>query len=208
VKENFRCSYVAEYVVPLPLYVDPTAKPAKNPKVASQSEIFHLKDGQFLVLSRDSGAGHGADSSLSVYRQVDVFNIENATNIKGSTYDCASCSIASAKGVLKSGITPAQYCPFLDFNVNTQLNRFGVQNGGAQDSTLLNEKWESLGLVPVDGKDGKDGEYFLLSLSDNDFITQQGFSNFAEFAYQDGSGYNLDSQALIFKITLPKGVKI
>jgi hypothetical protein len=51
--------YAREFVVPLPLYNDPTAKACKNPKVAAQSEIFDIQDGQFFVLARDSGAGHG-----------------------------------------------------------------------------------------------------------------------------------------------------
>jgi hypothetical protein len=42
----------------------------------------------------------------------------------------------------------------------------------------LNEKWESLALLPVNGdgddkKDDKD-EYYIISISDNDFITQNG----------------------------------
>jgi len=55
--------------------VDPTAKASKNPKVAAQSEIFLIQDGQFFVMARDSGAGLGQTSSLSVYRQIDVFDI-------------------------------------------------------------------------------------------------------------------------------------
>jgi hypothetical protein len=57
------------------------------------------------------------------------------------------------------------------------LNRFGVHNGGEQDATLLNEKWESLALLPVDGKfetKGDGHEYYLISFSDNHFITQDG----------------------------------
>lgn len=196
--------YAREFVVPLPLFNDPTAKPSKNPKTAAQSEIFHIQDGQFFVLARDSGAGHGQDNSLSVYRHIDVFDIASATDIKGSTYDCTNCSIASAKGVLKSGITPATYCSFIDFNVNSQLNRFGLHNGGAQDANLLNEKWESIGIVPVDGLVGDDDEWFVFSLSDNDFITQDGHLNGGAFDYADGTGYNLDNQALVFKISLPE----
>lgn len=110
--------YAREFVVPLPLYNDPTAKASKNPKVAAQSEIFHIQDGQFFVLARDSGAGHGQSVSTSVYRHIDVFDIATATDIKGNTYDCANCSIASEDlGVLKAGITPATYCSFIDFNV-------------------------------------------------------------------------------------------
>ena len=32
--------------------------------------------------------------------------------------------------------------------------------------------------MPVDGKKGRDGEYFVFSVSDNDFITQDGKSRF------------------------------
>jgi hypothetical protein len=110
--------YAREFVVPLPLYNDPTAKASKNPKTAAQSEIFHIQDGQFFITSRDSGAGHGQLISTSVYRHIDIFDIATATDIKGNTYDCATCAIASEDlGVLKTGITPATYCSFIDFNV-------------------------------------------------------------------------------------------
>ncbi|KAI0186228.1 esterase-like activity of phytase-domain-containing protein [Xylaria flabelliformis] len=195
--------YSGEWIVPLPLYVDPTAKPSKNPKAAAQSEILGLENGQFFVLSRDSGAGNGQDVTQSVYRQIDVFDISNATNIKGA-YDCvnATCTVASADtGSLNGNVTTAEYCSFLDFNVNAQLNRFKVHNGGATDSGLLNEKWESLGLVPVNPI-APNGDYFVFSLSDNDFITQNGYMNSGKLPYADESGFNLDSQALIFKITI------
>lgn len=195
--------YAREFVVPLPFYNDPTAKASKNPKVAAQSEIFYIQDGQFFVLSRDSDAGHGAASNTSVYRHIDVFDISSATDIVGSIYDCANCSIASSAGVLKTGITPASYCSFIDYNLNSQLNRFGVHNGGDQDSRLLNEKWESIGIVPVDGLAGDDDEWFVFSLSDDDFITQDGYLEGGNFTYADASGYNLDNQALVFKIKLP-----
>ena len=110
--------YAREFVVPLPFYDDPTVKASKNPKVAAQSEIFHIQDGQFFILSRDSGAGHGQAVSTSVYRHIDVFDIATATDIKGNTYDCTTCAIASEDlGVLAAGITPATYCSFIDFNV-------------------------------------------------------------------------------------------
>ncbi|KAI1360953.1 esterase-like activity of phytase-domain-containing protein [Xylaria arbuscula] len=197
--------YAGEWIVPLPLYNDPTAKPSKNPKVAAQSEILALENGQFLVLSRDSDAGNGQDVTESVYRQIDVFDISDATDIKAAGgYDCtdATCVVADADtGSLMDGITSATYCSFLDFNVNAQLNRFNVHNGGNTDPGLLNEKWESLGMVPANPKD-PNGEYFVFSLSDNDFITQDGYMNGGALPYADESGYSLDSQALIFKITI------
>lgn len=176
-KSNKAAEYKAEYVVTLPLWTDPTAKASKATKVAAQSEIHSLGNGQFLVLARDSGSGHGQSSSLSIYRHADIFDISSssgATDIMSAANDATNGSIASSTGVLKPGIHAAAYCTFLDYNVNSQLGRFGLHNGGAQDAKLLNEKWESLALVPVDGKKGKDGEWFLFSLSDNDFITQDG----------------------------------
>ncbi|KAF3062240.1 hypothetical protein GL218_03000 [Daldinia childiae] len=195
--------YAGEWVVPLPLYNDPTAKKSKNPKAAAQSEIHAIENGQFFILSRDSGAGHGTDNSLSVYRQLDVFDISDATDIKAAgKYDCTDCNVAKSKsGELKKKITVAKYCSFLDFNVNAQLNRFGIHNGGDQDQYLLNEKWESIGKVPVDPS-VSNGEFFVFSLSDNDFITQKGFMNGGKLPYSDESGYSLDSQALVFKVRI------
>jgi hypothetical protein len=135
---------------------------------------------QFLVLARDSGFGHGQSNSLSNFRHVDLIDISGATNVKSNANDAPTGAIASSSGVINSGIVPAKVCSFLDFNVNDQLNRFTegsgipIHNGGAQDAGLLNEKWESLGIVPVDGKDGDDDEWFLFSFSDNDFVTQNG----------------------------------
>ena len=167
----------AEVVVTLPLWIDPTAKKSKATKVAGQSEIHSLGHGQFLILARDSGSGHGQASATSIYRHADIFDISrssDATNIKSPANDATNGSIASATGTLDAGIQAAEYCPFLDFNVNSQLAKFGLHNGGAQDAGLLDEKWESLALAPVDGAEGKDGEWYLFSLSDNDFVTQDG----------------------------------
>jgi hypothetical protein len=190
--------YKNEWVVTLPLY-------KSDKKVAAQSEIHFISDTQFLVLARDSGAGRGqGNSTESLYRHVDVFDISNATSIKSIKNDAATGSIASSKGKLNSGISAAEYCPFLDFNVNSQLERFGVHNGGAQDASLLNEKWESLALVPVHPEQevGERTEFYLFSLSDNDFITQDGRMNFGKFRYKDASGYTLDNQALVFHVTI------
>lgn len=192
--------------MPLPKFPDPEEDPDDNLRVAKQSEVHALPNGQFLVLARDSGAGHGQPRSQSVYRNIDVFDIAAATDIK-ATYDCAACAIATTKAVLDENIAPAEYCPWLDFNVDAQLARFGLHNGGEQDASLLNEKWESIALAPVDPKNDVDGggdEFFLFSLSDNDFITQDGFMDGGKLPYADSSGYNLDSQALVFKVRIPK----
>ncbi|KAH7130840.1 outer membrane autotransporter [Dactylonectria macrodidyma] len=199
--------YKAEYVVPLPTFTDTSGKKL----VAAQSEMHFVSDKQFFFLPRDSNNGHGMSNSESVYRHIDIFDISAATNVKGATHDGFNDAIASSDGVLNDKIVPATVCSFLDFNVNSQLNRFGMHNGGSQDGALLNEKWEGIALVPVDRKDrtGKsDGdEYFLFASSDNDFVTQNGFMNFGRNTFSDESGYDLDSQMLVFRVTLPKGSK-
>ncbi|KAF1837088.1 hypothetical protein BDW02DRAFT_492295 [Decorospora gaudefroyi] len=190
----------AEYAVQLPML--------SSGKVAGQSEIHYISDTHFLVLARDSNAGRGQDSTESIYRNVDVIDISDATNIAGKV-DAIGGQVASTTGVLNSDIVPATYCPWLSFNNNDQLSRFGLHNGGAQDDGLLNEKWESLALSPVDKHDkigGGDG-YYLFSFSDNDFVTQNGYINFGQNQYKDASGYSLDQQVLVFKVELPKGVK-
>ncbi|KAK4547037.1 hypothetical protein LTR36_001258 [Oleoguttula mirabilis] len=199
-------TYLAEYIVP-ENHIDPSDA---SSKIAHQSEIHYISETQFLILARDSNAGRGQSSTQSLYRHVDVFDISNATDIRGEDADCYTCAVASSTGTLDSNVTAAQYCQWLDFNVNAQLNRFGVHNGGAQDSGLLNEKWESIALVPVNvggHRGGADDEYYLFSLSDNDFITQNGYLNHGRYRYADGSGYDLLNQALVFKVRLPSGSK-
>lgn len=84
-------SYVSEYVVQLPTYTNA----AGAARVAAQSEVHYISDTQFLILARDSGAGHGAASSTSIYRHIDVFDISKATNVKGPSHDSFNGSIAS-----------------------------------------------------------------------------------------------------------------
>ena len=197
-----QATYDSEYVVTLP------TRGSGSSKIAAQSEMHYISDTQFLVLARDSGEGRGqgtlntTENTNSTYRHIDVFDLSNATNIKGSVYDCTNCSIASSGGVLKSGIQAALYCPWLDYNNNTELARFHLHNGGYQDWGLLNEKWESIATVPVN-PGVNDGQFFIFTMSDNDFITQDGYMNFGRYQYVDSSGFDLDNQALVFRVQLP-----
>ncbi|KAK4223748.1 esterase-like activity of phytase-domain-containing protein [Podospora fimiseda] len=196
-----------EYVVPLPVFTDAQGRK----RVAAQSEIHYVSDDQLLVLPRDSSVGACTDNPTSIYRHVDVIDVKKATDIKGK-YDGFNESVASLDGVLKSEIKPAALCPWIDFNVNEELSKFGLRNGpqlaGLPTSSLLNEKWESLVLVPVEeDKHGDTYEYFLFAISDNDFITQNGFINGGKIPYKDASGCSLDQQTLVFRVTFPKGSK-
>lgn len=176
--------YKHEYAVLLPKYRDYTKDitSKKAYPVAAQSEMHQLPTGDFLVLARDSSFGNGQKHTRSVYRHADIISInrDTTTDLKGERYDAAGAAIASSKGVLDSDITPAQYCSFLDYNVNSELGKFGMHNGGKSGPSALNEKWESLALVPVEpgaqNGDNSHGEYFLFSFNDNDFMTQDGES--------------------------------
>lgn len=182
--------YMHEYAALLPKYCD-YAKEATSKKayaVAGQSEMHQLPTGDFLVLARDSGFGNGQKNTRSVYRHADVISIDRdtATDLKSDRYDAAGAAIASSDGVLNPDITPVQYCPFLDFNVNSELGRFDMQNGGKSGPSVLNEKWESLALVPAEPDaprgDNAHGEYFLFSFNDNDYMTQDGEFSALEWA--------------------------
>ncbi|RPA88248.1 outer membrane autotransporter [Ascobolus immersus RN42] len=197
-----------EFVVKLPTYTDPTKKPEENPRTAAQSEIAALSDTQFLVLSRDSNFGRGLEITTSQYRHVDVFDISKASNIFG-LYDGATDAV-SPGGVLRAGIKQAEYCSLIDFNNAVQIAKFGLENGGNSVGTL-NEKWEGIALVPNleddegrRGKKDKSKRYYAIAISDNDFITQDGYFGGGQYRYADGSGAELDNQSLIFEVTLEK----
>ncbi|KAK8159045.1 esterase-like activity of phytase-domain-containing protein [Phyllosticta citrichinensis] len=184
----------AEFVVPLPLYTNADGKT----RVAGQSSIVALSETQFLVLARDSGAGRAQDETKSVYRHVDVFDVADATDLRSlHGVDAVGGSVVSDDGVLRDDVVPAAYCPWLDYNVESQLERFGLRNGGEDGEALLSEKWESLVVVPVLE------DVYIFSLSDNDFITQDGYLDGGSFRYSDGSGQSVDTQALVFRATLP-----
>ncbi|KAL1645814.1 hypothetical protein SLS58_003698 [Diplodia intermedia] len=198
----------AEYVVPLPTFVNDDGKT----RVAAQSEMLALGPTQFLVLARDSGAGRAAGGTTrSLYRHVDVFDVGEATDVGDVDADSVDGSVVTdaGEGVLADGVAPARYCAWLDFNVEGQLARFGLHNGGVDDGGLLNEKWESLAVVPVLAAGGEvvEGEWFVISLSDNDFITQEGYMDGGRFEYKDETGASLDNQALVFRVGLERGLK-
>lgn len=196
-----------EWVVPLPVFVEkqplkgPTVPVDPTPMVAPASAIHALEDGRFLVLARDSDRGRGLKKTKSIYRHVDVFSLHNATDIQGK-FDDYTSSFAPG-GKLLPRISPAKYCSFLDMNLNAELSRFGVSNGGDVDDRenigLLNEKWEGLAVVPVFGMSK---EYFVFVSSDNDFVTQQGHFNFGKDEYRDKSGLDLENQNLVFRIRI------
>ncbi|KAK4236685.1 hypothetical protein C8A03DRAFT_35413 [Achaetomium macrosporum] len=121
--------------------------------VAAQSEIHYVSDTPFLVLPRDADAGRGREEPL--------------------------CRLFPADDLVAAR-APATLCPFLDYSINSALNKFAAENGDAVhngapvDFGLLHEKWEALALLPVSGGQGKKDckeEYYLFKFPDNGFIT-------------------------------------
>ncbi|THH07772.1 hypothetical protein EW146_g9209 [Bondarzewia mesenterica] len=114
-----RPALIGEWVVSLPQDSDG--------KTLAASELHFVSPGVFLVLARDGG-GHGGNGNESAYKQADLIDISNATDIHGTEYDDPLNPIAK-KGVLDSSITPATYVGFVSFINGTQLARFGLHNG-------------------------------------------------------------------------------
>ncbi|ANB14803.1 hypothetical protein AWJ20_2414 [Sugiyamaella lignohabitans] len=184
-----------EYVVVLPQFNDPAE--AKNPRTGESSELHFINDNQFLYLPRDSGRGQGQSNGTSIFRNAEIFDISSATNIAGSKYDNSSNPVAPDGKNLDSGVVAATGTPFVNYDDSTQLARVGMQNSNAGSSNDLDEKWESLALVPTFNAPN---DYFLFTMSDNDFITQNGYLNGQK--YKDDSGLNMPTQILAFWVTL------
>ncbi|KAI0330295.1 hypothetical protein GY45DRAFT_758973 [Cubamyces sp. BRFM 1775] len=183
-----RPTLIGEYVVPLPL--------SKKGKTQAASELHFVSEGIFLVLSRD-GDGHGGDDAKSSYKQADLLDISNATDIHGTSFDDPAYPIAK-DGNLDDSITPGTYVSFVDFIDDTQLGRFGVHNGKPVDQTLIDAKWESLALAPCMDPNFPD-DFFLFTAADNDFISTQGIALGKPF----NAGLDVDNQFMVFRLTLP-----
>jgi hypothetical protein len=189
---------VREHVVPLPFYKTTDDKT----RVAAQSELLALDENHFLLLSRDATNGYGYKTATSLYRKIDILDTTGATNIAGTKYD--GLVPVAPKGKIEDGIVPAKITGFIDINDNAQLNKFGLRNGEPNDGNNLSEKWEGMTIVPaLDPANPQD--YFLFVSNDNDFITQNGYQVGA--AYKDGSGADVDTIFLVYRVTLPIAAK-
>ncbi|KDR72255.1 hypothetical protein GALMADRAFT_229077 [Galerina marginata CBS 339.88] len=188
----FKARLIGEWVVPLP----------QSSKLNTEacSEIHFVSPNIFLALSRD-GDGRGGGDDKSSYKQADLFSISKATDIHNTKFDDPANPIAVG-GVLDSSITPADYVSFVNFLDPVQLARLGLHNGKPDDPTLVDGKWESLALAPVDDPAFPD-DYFLFTAADNDFQSTQGVADGIPF----DAGIDEDNQFMVFRVTLPSVVK-
>ncbi|MFD1744275.1 esterase-like activity of phytase family protein [Rhizobium helianthi] len=188
---------VHEYVVPLPTF-DNKGKVA----VAAQSEILAISDKAFLMLARDSNNGQGLKGDTSVYRQIVLVDLSQATDIANSEFDAGKP--VAPKGVVDPAVKTATLTPFIDLNDKAQLGRFGLHNGAPNDKNNLSEKWEAMSIASAQDATAPD-DYFLFVANDNDFLTQDGFQVGA--SYKAEGGADVDTMFQVFRVTLPGMVR-
>ena len=193
-----------EYVVTLPQ--------SKKGKTRGSSDLHFVQDGTFLVLARD-GNGFGDTDSDSSYKNAALISTDGATNIAGTKYDSPQNPV-SPGGKLVADIKDIQTQDFVSFVDKDQLAKFGLHTGGAIDQTLIASKLESLALVPV--TKNNDQDYFLITVSDNDFITTQGkqagqingTGPYVLQSYQDPYAIQYgsqDTQVFVYRLSIKKG---
>lgn len=187
----------SEWILPLPLYND-----NGTTLVASVGDLVALNGRQFLVLVRD-GNGRGSSSSTSLHRAIHLYDTTNASNLAGGVFDNPN-NAAAPKGVLAPSIVPATSALLINLNDAAQLGKFGLNNGPADNSNTLSEKWESLALAPALDPAAPD-DFFLFVGNDNDYSSTDGRQD--EDADGDNESYradlNIDSMLLVYRLTLP-----
>ncbi len=188
-----------QYVIQLPLIDDNGGTVAVN-RTGAQSSIIALNDHQLLILARD-GNGRGAGGA-PVFKSILLADLSTATNLTG--FDAEGAAVAPG-GALNVSVTPIQWTEALNMlgklgsGSAIELAKFGLNlNPAPGDANTISEKWEAMGLVPVD--DGS-GDYFLFVGNDNDFLTQTGKYLDAAGVLQDyNAGLENDTMVLAYRI--------
>jgi len=122
-------------------------------KALAASDIRWLSTGPgahehtFVVLSRD-GKGSGDTDAEAKHKDLVLASTKGATNLVGTEYTTTGKAVAP-KSKLVSGISAIQTVEWIDMLDGDELARFGLQNGGAFDKTLISAKWEAVALVPA-----------------------------------------------------------
>lgn len=187
---------IAEYA-----FKAPTSSKGKARNV---NDLIYLGHKTVGILVRD-GNGFGSDDSGVNYKRIDILDLSTATNLANTKYDQATGAIAPG-GKLASGIDLAAYSSLVDYT--SGLSKFGMHSSGSPvDPTLLAAKIESLILLPTLPKSDNDpdfdeDEYFIISVSDNDFQTKKGYMR-AIGDYSAAYPQDVPTQLFVFKVKLP-----
>jgi hypothetical protein len=157
---------LAEYVHVLPL----SAAEANN-RHTPVSEILALSDTKYLILQRDS-RGLGGDAGTLLYKRIVEVDASHASSILGTGYDLekgAPGQLSLPRASLPTNIVPVVSRDLVDLLNATQLAKFGLNLAPSnQNINTLSEKWEGLGVVPLNDPQAPN-DYLLLIGNDNDF---------------------------------------
>ena len=188
---------VAEYVYQLTL----NGNAATNRQTLA-SEILALNSETFLVLERDSlGLG---DTTIAVpnYKAIVAVSTRGATNIANTGYDLergAPGALLLPINTVLSGIAPVARLDLVQLITTNELARFSLNLNTNKDANTLSEKWEGLGLMPLNDPAAPD-DYLVLAMNDNDFTSTN--------VYQNGvlvgtNALTIDNMILAYRVSLP-----
>jgi hypothetical protein len=184
---------IAEYVYQCTL----NAAEARN-RHTPISEILALSDTQFLVLERDS-RGRGGDPGPILYKKVVLADVSAASNIIDTGYDLekgAPGQLSLPRATLPPGIIPAARRELVDIADRQQLAKFGLNVNTNWDNNSLCEKWEGLGVIPLNDP-AAPNDYLLIIGNDNDFKAPLVYHNGVVVGTND---ITIDNMLLAFRI--------
>ena len=188
---------VAEYVYQLTLKGNATTS-----RQTLASEILALNSETFLVLERDSlGLG---DNTIAVpnYKAIVAVSTRGATNIANTGYDLergGPGALILPTNTVLSGIAPVARLDLVQLITTNELARFSLNNNTNRDANTLSEKWEGLGLMPLNDPAAPD-DFLVLAMNDNDFTSTN--------VYQNGvlvgtNALTIDNMILAYRVSLP-----
>ena len=187
---------IAEYVYYLTLNGT-----AQTNRQTVAGELFALNHHQFLILERDSmGLGAGAPSPF--YKSVVLADISAATNIVNTGYDLelgAPFQTSLPTSAVSSEVAPVLRQELVAIVDTNQLAKFGLNIQTNQDSNTLTEKWEGLGVVPLNDPAAPD-DYLLLIGNDNDFKAPNVYHNGVIVGTNNPT---VDMMLLAYRVALP-----
>jgi hypothetical protein len=184
---------IAEYVLELSL----NAAEARN-RHTPISEILALSDTKFLLIERDS-RGRGGDPGPILYKHVIMVDASAASNILNTGYDLekgAPGQLSLPRNGLPTNIVAAARKDLVDIADVKQLAKFGLNVKTNWDENTLGEKWEGLGVIPLNDPSAPN-DYLLLVGNDNDFKAPVVYHNGVAVGSND---VTLDNMLLAFRI--------
>jgi hypothetical protein len=184
---------IAEYVYQCTL----NAAEARN-RHTPISEILALSDTRFLLVERDS-RGRGGDPGPILYKKVVLADVRTASNILGTGYDLekgAPGQLSLPRATLPTNIVPVARKDLVDFADSKQLAKFGLNVKTNWDNNTLCEKWEGLGVIPLNDP-AAPNDYLIIIGNDNDFKAPLVYHNGQVVGTND---ITIDNMMLAFRI--------